>query len=203
MFLDHGANPRVKLWLDSVNLISPFTLFVFAAFDIDCNERAEERYFQSLSSFIHGGADFDKADDSGPSFRSDGLQATLVDAAEETTGERHNIFFDRLEEKLRLIDKTRNVSQRRFVARLIREILPCAKESCWPLERYQRLIDRALRVQDPSLPSCIKSPATCLKGDNTSLGFDDGGGEPKRNCVGNIEAGVDAQFVDPACISKG
>ncbi|RSL52399.1 hypothetical protein CEP53_008087 [Fusarium sp. AF-6] len=180
-FLDHGANPRATVWLDSVNVTSVFTIFVAAAFDIHWNERAEEMYFQSLGSFIHKGATLDHSDSHHMS-QSAYWQETLAGSATKRGGEHHEILFDRLEKSLDLIDKFDNKSQRLFIAKLTRKIIPCAREASWPLEKYQHLIDRALHAQGPR---CFNAPTVWLKRDSTLLELDDQERETKRICHGN------------------
>ncbi|RSL94862.1 hypothetical protein CDV31_014150 [Fusarium ambrosium] len=180
-FLDHGANPRATVWLDSVNVTSVFTIFVAAAFDIHWNERAEEMYFQSLGSFIHKGATLDHSDSHHMS-QSAYWQETLVGSATKRGGEHHKILFDRLKKSLDLIDKFDNKSQRLFIAKLTRKIIPCAREASWPLEQYQHLIGRALHAQGPR---CINAPTVWLKRESTPHELDDQERGTKRICYGN------------------
>ncbi|KAJ3547226.1 hypothetical protein NM208_g1623 [Fusarium decemcellulare] len=150
-FLDYGADPHLKVQLDSDNVLSIFTLFVAAACDIDWNERAEEMYFKSLDFMIEKGASFDKNDMVGASLRPSGLRETLIESTVETMTEHHEIIRCRLEEKLNFIDEP---SEGLFINRLVQKILPCAREAGWPWQNYRHLITRTMQFQKKSPVGC-------------------------------------------------
>ncbi|KAF5581595.1 nacht nucleoside triphosphatase [Fusarium pseudoanthophilum] len=170
VFLDFGAKPQSKIWLDSVNAVSALILFVAAGFDLEWNEQAEEMYFQALDCFIQGGATLDISESSRDEPQASGLDQTLlqvsmIDFAEfnsftgtATTGspQRHcELIFDRFEEKLRPVDPiSSETPQHLFFAKLFSRVLPCAQKASWPLEKYQHLIERTLNKEKPQ-PSDI------------------------------------------------
>ncbi|KAM0231485.1 hypothetical protein ACHAP5_011066 [Fusarium lateritium] len=176
LFLDFGANPQARIWLDSVNVAPAFTLFVAAAFDMEWDDQAEEMYFQALDSFIQGGATFDNSENSRDELRHSGLDQTLVEfptidfaglnsftctTAVEPVQRQHEVIFSRLEAKLDLMDACNQKQQRHFIARLLKKILGCARKASWPLDRYQHLIDRALHDEEPPLDDNV--PPLSLK----------------------------------------
>ncbi|KAM0417423.1 hypothetical protein ACHAPT_012572 [Fusarium lateritium] len=198
VFLDFGANPRAKIWLDSVNVVSAFTLFVAAAFDMEWHERAEDMYFQALDAFIRGEAAFESSEGSHNTSQPSGLDQTLVEFSTidvpgfdsftntpitEAARGHHEVIFGRLEAKLDLVEAFDRKPQRLFIAQLIKKILPCVHQASWPLERYQHLIDRAAGVEEP-LMSGTNSPALCLKRSG-ALDFGDDGRETKRRFCWN------------------
>ncbi|KAF4463020.1 nacht nucleoside triphosphatase [Fusarium albosuccineum] len=186
-FLDHGANPKVRIWLDSVNAVSAFTLFVAAAFDIDWHERAEEMYFQSLDSFIDRGASLDKSEDVHEASPFFGLQQTLLPSTTQSTGGLRETFFDRLRKRLDFIDDFNN-PQRLFIAKLVRKIIPCAREACWPLAEHQRLIDRVSLAQRTSPSDCWHSQAATLKRGSEFLRLGNYERESKRSHLEDVES---------------
>ncbi|KAM0385042.1 hypothetical protein ACHAQC_011764 [Fusarium culmorum] len=192
VFLDFGANPQARIWSVSGNVAPAFTLFVAAAFDMEWHDRAEEMYFQALDSFIKGGAAFDSSENSRNESRPSGLDQTLVEfsmidfaefdsfkrttAAEPAQG-HHEVIFGRLEAKLDLVDSFEQKPQHLFLAKLLKKILACAHKASWPLDKYQDLIDRALRDEDPPPANIV--PSLYLKRSGT-LEFDEYGRKTKR-----------------------
>ncbi|KAF4995986.1 hypothetical protein FDECE_12613 [Fusarium decemcellulare] len=143
-FLDHGADPHVKVRLDSDNVVSLFTLFVAVACDIEWNKQVEEMYFKSLKFLIEKGAVFDNNDSAYATCRPYGLEETLIESTIEAMDGYHEILLGRLEDKL---DHVNEPSQDLFIAKVIQKISPCAREACWPLQNYQHLIERTLHFQ--------------------------------------------------------
>ncbi|KAG8352297.1 hypothetical protein FVEN_g9653 [Fusarium venenatum] len=159
---------------------------------MEWHDRAEEMYFQALNSFIKGGAAFDSSENSRNESRPSGLDQTLVEfsiidfaefdsftrttAAEPAQG-HHEVIFGRLEAKLDLVDSFEQKPQRLFLAKLLKKILVCAHKASWPLDKYQHLIDRALRDEDPPPGDIV--PSLCLKRSGT-IDFDEYGRKTKR-----------------------
>ncbi|KAF5632040.1 nacht nucleoside triphosphatase [Fusarium sp. NRRL 52700] len=119
VFLDFGANPQSKIWIDSVNAVSALLLLVAASFDLQWNEQAEEMYFQALDNFIQGGATLVSDENSFDELGSSSLNQTLlevsmIDFAEFTcvpgttaTGSAQlhcELIFNHFEDKLRTGD---------------------------------------------------------------------------------------------------
>ncbi|KAF4964213.1 hypothetical protein FSARC_7847 [Fusarium sarcochroum] len=162
LFLDNRADPCVKLPDDK----SAFNYFVTrAVFDMDWNENAMDMYLQALSSFIYGGAVLEPY----TTPAATGSQETLLDSQLRflSSGYCNRITLGGLEKKLDWIDKHALEPQRRFIARLIEKIIPCARQAGWPLKHYHDLMDRATSVTKLSSPSTISElSAGCLKRDN-------------------------------------
>ncbi|KAF5591708.1 nacht nucleoside triphosphatase [Fusarium pseudocircinatum] len=198
LFLDFGANPQSKIWLDSINAVSALILFVAASFDLEWNELAEEMYFQALDHFIQGGATLVSSESSLDEFGSSGLDQTLlevsmIDFAEFTSfprttatgsGQLHcKLIFDQFEEKLRTGDwSSSETPQRLFFARLLKKILPFARKASWPVDKYQHLIDRSLNNEKPRPGDIWRSLR--LKRCRT-VDFDEYGNETKRSFRGD------------------
>ncbi|KAG4285027.1 hypothetical protein FPRO06_06287 [Fusarium proliferatum] len=164
VFLDFGANPQSKIWLDSVNAVSALTLFVAAGFDLETQEQAQEMYFQALDCFIQGGATFDSTESSYDEPRSSGLDQTLLEVsmidfaefsgftgitATKSAQQHCELIFDRFEGKLRPAESfSTETPEYLFFSRLLGKVLPCAYKASWPLDNYQSLIERTLNNEN-------------------------------------------------------
>ncbi|CEI60223.1 unnamed protein product [Fusarium venenatum] len=137
ILLEHGANPKVKIRLNAANTVSAFTLFAAAAFDLTWNKNVEEMYFKSLDLLIKGKASFDKNNNSPTQIW--GLQETLIESQDEELGDYHDIVLSRLQKEIGRDEPGR----KSFIARLVRETLPYARDANWPLQLYQHHLERA------------------------------------------------------------
>ncbi|RKL39437.1 hypothetical protein BFJ72_g6911 [Fusarium proliferatum] len=193
VFLDFGANPQSKIWLDSVNAVSSLTLFVAAGFDLETQEQAQEMYFQALDCFIQGGATFDSTESSYDEPRSSGLDQTLLEVsmidfaefsgftgitATKSAQQHCELIFDRFEGKLRPAESfSTETPEYLFFSRLLGKVLPCAYKASWPLDKYQSLIERTLNNEN-LLPGNVWRSVR-LKRCRT-VDFNDDGNEAKR-----------------------